>query len=109
MRSSTNNTFAEFLLQSPAAAPPALLQVMLRTGLPQEFIERHLEYIECQLRKPDFDAATFHRTSSVYAAWMAQHPIYTAAVSGVPLWRRVVRQQVRSLVDTLRQICARRL
>ncbi|BFU94316.1 MAG: hypothetical protein NTNFB02_10380 [Nitrospira sp.] len=97
-----------FLLQEPAAAPPILLRLMVTTGLPWEFLEGHVDYVESHVQKPDFDRVAFRRTSPVFAAWVAQHPTYTAAVSEAPVRRRVVRQRVRSLVDMLKRICARR-
>ena len=45
---------------------------MIKTGLPREFLQSHLDYVETKAKDPAFDVETFCRTSPAYAAWVAQ-------------------------------------
>ena len=74
-----SNTLKEWLQKTGAPAPSALLHLMIKTGLPQEFIARDLDYIETLVQVGNFDAVRFRRTSPAFANWLAQHPEQAAA------------------------------
>lgn len=57
-----------------------ILQLQLKTGFPQPFIDEHLDTIEAYAAKQDFNPDLFRRRSRSLAAWIAQHPDHAAAV-----------------------------
>ena len=80
-----SNELKEWLQKTGAPAPPTLLHLMIKTGLPQEFIARHLDYVETQAQGVDFDAGRFRRTSPAFAVWLAQHPEHAATAAAQDL------------------------
>lgn len=57
-----------------------ILQLQLKTGLPQPYIDENLDTVEAFAAKQDFNPDLFRRRSRSLAAWIAQHPDHAAAV-----------------------------
>lgn len=55
-----------------------VLRMQTQTGLPKEFIEGNLDFVEKQTHEPTFDAERFRRSSPVVAGWFSEHPDHTA-------------------------------
>lgn len=57
-----------------------ILQMQTRTGLPKDFIDSNLDWVEQQAARQDFNPDLFKRRSRSLAAWISEHPDHAAAV-----------------------------
>lgn len=55
-----------------------ILQMQLKTGLPEELIDRELEAIEKESKKQEFKSEDFMKKSPVAAKWLADNPNHFA-------------------------------
>lgn len=52
-----------------------------RTGLPADLVDRNLDEVEAEARKPDFNPDAYRKTSPKVAAWLAEQPEHFAIAS----------------------------
>ncbi len=63
----------------PTEQAAKILRAQVKTGLPPEFLQDNLPYVESQLAKKEFDPDRFKQDSPVVADWLAKHPMNAAA------------------------------
>ncbi|KKL91623.1 hypothetical protein LCGC14_1892850, partial [marine sediment metagenome] len=57
-----------------------ILNMQMKTGLPQELIENNLDLVEQESARVDFDPDKFLKESPITADWVAEHPNHWALV-----------------------------
>lgn len=66
-------------LKKNPAASTRTLQLVGKTGLPKEFIERNQEFVERESARADFKPDQLMKDSPAFASWLAEHPDHVAA------------------------------
>lgn len=82
--------------QDPARSTK-VLQLFGKTGLPHDFIDRNLDYVNQEAAKQNFDPAQLQKDSPAFASWLAEHPDHVAAATPDVPALSFIEKQLRNI------------
>jgi hypothetical protein len=73
------STSVQLGTKQDAGRSTKVLQLYGKTGLPRDFIDRNLDFVNQEVAKQGFDPEQLKKDSPAFAGWLAEHPDHVAA------------------------------
>jgi len=74
-----------------------VLQLTGKTGLPRDFIERNLDFVNQETAKQDLNPTQLLTDSPAFAAWLSEHPDHVAAARPDATALSFIEKQLRNI------------
>lgn len=81
----------------PAGAALRTLQLVGKTGLPHDFVDRNLDYVDQEASKQDFNPQQLMKDSPAFASWLAESPDHVAVAKPDVPALSFIEKQLRNI------------